>query len=188
MNQKIIFQGKTKKGLPVIIRYPSSDDLSVMHQYINMLSKEQTYIPYQGQEITLAEEKKFLDRQLEKIGKNKAVLLLVFSKGKLIGISGIDMKDRVSAHEGVFGISVSKVYRGQGVGNLFMQTVIDEAIRQLPQLKIITLGVFANNSLAKQIYEKFGFIKSGVTPKGILHHGQYVDHIYMYKFVRDISE
>ncbi len=42
----------------------------------------------------------------------------------------------------------------------------EEAEKNIPQLKIVTLGVFASNLLAKQIYEKFGFKEYGRLPRG----------------------
>lgn len=65
-----------------------------------------------------------------------------------------------------------------------MQTVIDEAIKNLPGLEIIELGVYAENDLAKQMYKKFGFVEYGVLPKGIKKEDGYSDHIFMYKGVK----
>ena len=87
-------------------------------------------------------------------------------------------------HEGVFGISVLKDYRGKGLGKLLMKLALDEAIKNLPNLRIITLGVFSTNDLAKEMYKNFGFIEFGRLPEGIFHRGKYIDHIYMYKKVK----
>lgn len=94
------------------------------------------------------------------------------------------MKDKTESHEGVFGLSVASEFRGEGIGSLVMKLTLEEALKNMLELKIITLGVFSNNSLAMDIYKKFGFIEYGRLPKGVLHRGQYVDHIYMYKNVR----
>jgi RimJ/RimL family protein N-acetyltransferase len=102
----------------------------------------------------------------------------------LIGIAGIDMKDKTESHEGVFGISLAKDYRGEGIGKILMRLVLEEAESNLPPLRIITLGVFSNNSLAMEMYKKFGFKEYGRLPKGVLHRGEYVDHVYMYKSIR----
>ncbi len=168
----------------IIIRYPARYDAQALCDYINTLSKEQTYIRFQGEQITLEDEAKYLDGQLDKIAKKQAVQLLVFSNNQLIGIAGIDMKDKTESHEGVFGISLAKDYRGEGIGKILMRLVLEEAESNLPQLRIITLGVFSNNSLAMEMYKKFGFKEYGRLPKGVLHRGEYVDHVYMYKSIR----
>lgn len=182
--RKIVFEGLSKKGNKIIVGYPTKDDTQIFCDYINALSREKTFVRFQGEEISLEDEEKYLKSQLKRITNKQTVKLLVFCNDKLIGISGIDMKDKTESHEGVFGISIAKNYRGEGIGKKFMQLVLREAKKNIPQLRIITLGVFGNNPLAKNIYEKFGFKEYGRLPKGSLLKGKYVDHIYMYKNIR----
>lgn len=184
MEGKIVYKGKTKKGNEIIIRYPQKDDAQAMCDYINALSKEQTFIRFQGEEVSLESEGKYLKEQLEKIAKNQAVQLLVFSAGKLIGISEINMKDKVEGSEGVLGISLLEEYRGEGAGKKLMELVVKEAEENIPQLRIVTLGVFDNNPVARDLYGKLGFKDYGRLPGGVLYKGEYVDHIYMYKQVK----
>jgi len=186
MEGNIVFEGTTKNGAIYIIRYPQSDDAFKMMEYINTLSKEQTFIRFQGEQQTLEEEQKYLDEQLEKIKRHQAVLLLIVVDGKSIGISGIEMKDRVEKHEGVLGISLAKKFRGQGLGKILMTKILEEAEKHLTELRIVTLSVYACNDLAFSMYKKFGFIEYGKLPKGILHKDVYVDHIHMYRNVRNL--
>lgn len=183
MEGKVVFKGRSKKGTHIIIRYPTKDDTKLMCDYINVLSKERTFIRFQGEEVALERETKFLNSQLERIVKNESVQLHVLSNNKIIGISEIDMKDKVEKHVGVFGVSIAKEYRNEGIGSMLMRFVIDEAIKNIPQLKIITLRVFSNNPLAKSMYKKFGFVKYGDLPNGVKLGDRYVDLIYMYKKV-----
>ena len=184
MEGKVVFEGLSDKGNKILIRYPTKDDAQIFCDYINILSKEKTFVRFQGEEVSLEDETKYLNTQLDRISKKQTVELIVFCNNKLIGISSIDMKDKTESHEGVFGISITKEYRGEGIGKKFMQLVLEEAEKNMPQLRIVTLGVFSNNPLAKSMYEKFGFKEHGRLPKGSLHKGEYVDHIYMYKNVR----
>lgn len=185
MDGKIVFEGKTKKGTDIIIRYPNRKDAQEMCDYINTLSLEQTFIAFQGEQNTLESETKYLNEQLEKIKKRIAVLLLAYCDEKLIGVSGIDLMDKATSHEGVFGISIAKDFRGEGIGKILMTHVLEEAEKNLPELKIVTLGVFGGNDLAYGMYEKFGFKEFGRLPGGIKHKGNYVDHVYMYKNIRE---
>ena len=184
MDRKVVFEGVSEKGNKIVICYPTKDDTQIFWEYINTLSKERTFVRLQGEEITLESETRYLSRQLDRINRKTTVELIVFCNGKLIGISAIDMRDRTEKHEGVFGISISKEYRGEGIGKQFMQSVLEEAKKNMPQLRIVTLGVFGDNPLAKSMYEKFGFKEYGRLPKGSLH-GEYVDHIHMYKNIRE---
>lgn len=181
MQGNVVFEGKSDKGTDIVIRYPSRDDAKAMCDYINTLSKERTFIRFQGEEVSLERETKFLNSQLQRIAKHESVQLHVFSSGKIIGISEIDMKDKVNGHVGELGISIIKELRGERIGSLLMKLVIDEAIKNIPRLEIITLGVFSNNSLAIEMYKKFGFIEYGNLPNGVKLGDKYVGHIYMYK-------
>ncbi len=184
MYGKIVFQGQSGKGKQIIVRYPQKDDLRLMWEYINTISKERTYLSLQGEEVSLDEEETFLNSLLERIAKNLSVYLLVLSEGIVIGVSDIDMKLRIEKHIGIFGISIAKDFRGEGIGSKLMELVIEEGKKHLADLQIITLGVFANNDLAKEMYKKFGFTEYGKLPKGIKLENKYVDHIYMYKVVK----
>ena len=107
MEEKIVFKGKTKSGKEIIIRYPSQDDLKEMWSYINALSLEKTFVRYQGEKISIAEEEKFLKDLLKKVNEKKNLTLVAFHNKKLIGISGVEMFDRVEKHIGLIGISIA---------------------------------------------------------------------------------
>ena len=181
---KIIYQGKTKKGLPITVRYLSKDDIQKMWKLINALSQERTFITYQGEKITLIEEAKYLKSKLEKIAEKKCIQLMAFSDNKLLGTANIDMKDKVARHIGNFGIIIAKKYRGQGIGKLLMKLALDEAVKNIPDLEIVVLQVFANNSLAHKMYKKFGFVDYGRLPNGIKLEEGYRDDIFMFKNVK----
>lgn len=181
---KVVFSGITKNGLEIIVRYPKQGDEYQMLEYINNISKERTFIRLQGEQLTIEEERKFLESMLTNIEKKKGVSLLVFHNKSVIGSAGITMKHMVEQHVGEFGISVAKDYRGQGIGKLLMELVLKEAEELIPELKIVILGAFATNDLAISMYKKQGFIQWGVLPDGMIKDGKHEDHIYMYKRIR----
>lgn len=178
---KIIFTGKSKQNHSITVRYPDMQDAKSMWKYINTLSKEKTFIRFQGEEISLEEERKYLVGQLEKISQKTTVLLLAFCNMELIGIAGIDMFDKTEHHVGEFGISISKHFRGEGIGSLLMELTIDEAKKNFPLLEIVTLWVFSNNKVGLEMYRKYGFLEHGNLPGGIKLEGMYVDKVYMHK-------
>jgi ribosomal protein S18 acetylase RimI-like enzyme len=182
---KVVFDGKTEKGLKVLIRYPKESDLSELHRYINELSKEHTFIRYQGNEVSLEDESKYLAIYFEQLKKSQCVKLLVFNKSKLIGISDITLREFAMSHLGVFGITVAKDFRDNGLGKLLMKLVLEEAEKNLPELRIIRLGVFANNPIAKELYKTFGFKECGRLPEVFHHRGSYIDEIIMFKKIKD---
>lgn len=180
--QKIIYQGKTEKGKRIIIRYPVKDDLLQIWKFINALSKEKTFIRFQGEEIPLKEEKEYLNKLLKNIKTKKSIQLSVYSNNQLIGSSTLELQDKIERHVGIFGITIAKDFRGQGIGKLLMELTVKEAQKNLPGLKIIKLGVFANNPKALEMYKNFGFLEYGRLPKGIITgNNELIDHVYMYK-------
>jgi ribosomal protein S18 acetylase RimI-like enzyme len=179
---RLVFEGKTPKGAEVLLRYPEPGDLRALWEFINALSREQTYLLLQGEEISWEDEQHYLNRQLEAIGHNQAVQLLAFTDGRLIGNVDVSVGDGLSQkHVGGLGIAVAQEARGMGVGRLLMETVISEAANNLPGLQMITLQVFGNNATAIALYESLGFREFGRLPRAYKHRDQYVDGVYMVK-------
>lgn len=164
----------------LVIRYPVLSDAPVMCEYINTLSREQTFIRFQGEEISIEQETAFLNGLLRKINQQQAIMLLAFLNEKLVAISGIELKDKTEGHEGVFGISLAAEARGKGWGSLIMKLILDLATAELPDLKLITLDVFENNEAAIKLYQKLGFAEYGKLPGGIKYKGEYIDKILMF--------
>lgn len=187
MDGKVVFEGKTEKGLDVLIRYVKAGDEQVMNEYINDLSKECTFISFQGEEISPDFEKEYVEKLLENFKAKLAVHLLVFTGNKLIGSADLHLKDPnrgAIKHTGTFGISIARDYRRKGLGKLLMKLVLDEALQNLPNLKIVTLRAFAANEFAIKMYKDFGFLEFGRLPEGLFRKGEYTEEVYMYKKVR----
>lgn len=184
MDKVVVFQGSTKTGKEIVIRYPEINDLSEMLRYINELSSERTFVTFQGEKITKEDEKRYLEKKIKAIENKKAVSLLAFNKNSLIGITEISMKGRTSSHVGLLGISVAKEFRRDGIGNLLMDLILKEGEKEMPQLKTIILGVYSTNDIAQNMYKKFGFVEYGRLPEGIFRNKKFEDEILMYKKIR----
>jgi ribosomal protein S18 acetylase RimI-like enzyme len=181
---KIVYQGKTKTGKEIIIRYPNASDVSEMLRFINELSDEKTFIRYQGEHETLESETKYLASRLGEIEGKKAVHLLVFHANRLIGAAEVHALTKTEKHVGILGITVAKDSRGDGLGKLLMELIVQEAEKELPDLKIVTLEVYATNEIAQNLYKKIGFVKYGKLPNGVMRSGTFEDKLMMYKNIR----
>lgn len=181
---KIVFEGLARQGKSVLICSLQQNDADALCRYMNALSEERTFVRFQGEQVTLEEETAYITGQLKRIENNQTVQLVAFCEGTVVGVAGLDMKDLAEKHVGAFGISIAQAYRGEGIGSLLMETVLKEAAAHIPQLRIIMLEVFSDNTLAIAMYTKKGFVEYGRLPKGILHNNDYVDNIHMYREVR----
>lgn len=176
-----VLEGTTKSGEPYIIRYPEASDTLSVWEYVNRLSKERTFVRFQGEVVSLESEEKFVTDILEKIQKHLNVTLFLLVGGNVQGISSIQMQSKTESHVGILGISIDKSIRGQGLGKILMQAVISEASTHLNGLRLITLKLKAANTTALSLYKKLGFKKYGRLPCGTQHRGQYMDEILMFK-------
>lgn len=177
---KIVFKGTSRKGTAITIRYPKSSDAPAFLKYINALSQERTFILAQGRKFKIEEEKKWLEGKIKNIQKKKTVMLAVFVGKELAGSASVNQESDAVASQGSFHIEITKKFRGEGIGKLLMALTIEEAVQKLKGLRMITLNVFVNNPVAKNLYKKMGFKKFGSLPKSVLHRGKYVDNDYMY--------
>jgi RimJ/RimL family protein N-acetyltransferase len=169
----------SKSGKEIKFRYPTIDDAEILKNYINKISLEKTFILMQGVQKTLRDEIKWIQNFLKT--PNKTVIILAFVDKKLVGVSDISLKDEAKKHIGSFGITITKKFRGQGIGEKLMDLVISESIKNIKDLKIIELEVFGQNKTAQNLYRKLGFIEYGKLPKSLKRRGQFDDAIYMYK-------
>lgn len=152
-----------------------------MLPYINRLSRERTYIIFQGEKITEKEEKHYLKNYLDKIKKKQALPLICFKDKELVSVVDIIMKEKNQKHVGILGLTVARKYRRMGIGKLMMKLLLQEARKNLPDLKMITLNVFGENCIAINLYKKFGFKQYGVLPNGTYYRDKLMDYIEMYR-------
>lgn len=178
---KVISSGILESGEPYTIRYPESTDAPLLHSYMNLLSEEKIQISFQGEVISSEEETEYLIQQLERIKNQTSVQLLIMLADEIIGVGAVDMGNGPTKHEGMLVITLKKEFRGMGIGTLFLSTLLDEAEKSLPDLKIVTLSVFEKNTTALKLYKNAGFKEYGRLPKGIYYKESYQDHIFMYK-------
>ncbi len=179
---KLVWEGHSKRGKNILIRLLHQHDAASLCRYMNALSRERTFIRFQGEQFTLEEEAAYITGQLQRMEQNQTIHLVALCEGTVVGVAEVSGKDLVEKHVGVLGISVAQPYRGEGIGALLLETVL-KAAAQLPHLRLIVLEVFSDNTLAIDMYRKFGFVEYGRLPEGILHNQAYFDTVYMYRKV-----
>lgn len=178
----VIFEG-THNGTDILVRYARRDDVEILREFINTLSTEQTYITFQGEQVSVEDESRYIEDFLKKTEEHKAVKLLAFHAEELVGVCDIAPREKIESHIGVLGLTIKKEWRNKKIGSFLLVKTLEEAQKNISGMTIVVLGVFANNPVAKRLYETMGFKEYGVLPGGIQHKGELVDHIFMYKLV-----
>jgi tRNA-Thr(GGU) m(6)t(6)A37 methyltransferase TsaA len=175
-----IARRQTRKD-EVVLRYPVPTDAPAALDFINTLSREETFVLYQGAQLTLQQERAWLDGRLASLRAGTSVTVFAFAGDELIGTTEIALLSNAQAHVGGLGISVAANWRGAGIGRFMMETVLAEAERYLLGLSVIQLDVFATNQQAIHLYRSMGFTEHGRFPGAVIHRGKYVDLIAMHR-------
>lgn len=101
--------------------------------------------------------------------------------GRVIASSDINRQRGYEKHVGVVGIILRGGFRDLGIGTAMMSVLLEETQRM--GLKVLTLSAFAGNKRAIHVYEKVGFVQTGLIPKKHLKEGKYIDEVIMTKLL-----
>jgi hypothetical protein len=113
------------------------------------------------------------------------LLMVAQLDGKIVGaarlFSGVyGSKDR---HVGEMGAFVLAPWRNQGIGTALVQQALEWAGQR--GLEKVVLSVFATNRRAIHVFEKCGFAVEGARRRQYKIAGQYVDELFMARFLED---
>ena len=175
---KIVKTFQSKKGNKVVIRYLRWEDLNNLLEYANKLSKENTFVLLSGEEVTLDEEIKYVSKSLGRMAKNEKVHMVAEINGTFAGNAEINRYTRRQKHAGDVAISIAREFREEGIGTIFLETLIDEGKKL--GLTLLTIDCMENNDRAIHVYEKVGFIRIGVIPSMNKYNGKYVGLVKFY--------
>lgn len=177
---------KLKDGTECILRSPNEHDAEKMIEYLKVTSKETYFMIRYPEEvnITIDEEKEIIKNNLR---SDKDIMIAAFINDELVGNAGIScvgsfMKIK---HRASFGISIKERFWNNGIGNILVKEIIEEARKM--GYEQIELGVFSDNERALALYKKYGFEIWGYTKKGFkIEDGTYRDEIIMGKVLNCI--
>lgn len=175
---KVVKSFTSKDGRKVILRTPKWEDLDDLLELINSLVEE-------GAEIIIAEkisreaEAEWLSKRLASLEMGKLFFLVAEVEGKVVASAGVNPFESFQNHVGLVGVIIKKGFRDIGIGTETMKTLERQARNM--SLKVLMLSVFATNKRAIHVYEKVGFVQTGVIPKKFFKDDQYIDEVIMTK-------
>jgi ribosomal protein S18 acetylase RimI-like enzyme len=105
--------------------------------------------------------------------------------GQLVGMAGFfRRREAKTSHRGhIWGVYISRKYRGQGVGRALLTELLRLA-RSLPGIEQVTLAVSSDNLPARRLYEAVGFEKYGCEARALKIGDSYVDEDLMVLYFR----
>ncbi len=161
-------QHTCKNGEVITIRIASTKDADSLNALKRSYINTSDYIPLTAKEYKydVAGESEMLS--VVDLHQNSLVLLAENENG-LIGNADLTGYQRKAMHHvAMLGMGMDIAWRNQGIGSFLLERVIVWA-KQSP-LQIICLDVYDENTAAKALYLKYGFISYGIVP-GYFRHG-----------------
>lgn len=165
-----------KDGVKCIVRNACSRDAANMIDYVNKINHETENLTMEPGEFNLTvEQEKAIIKEYE--DETNALFLIAEIENKIVGATSVKGGRRKrTKHLASMGISVLKEYWYIGVGSALMESIIDWA--KTAGISKINLEVRVDNKNAIKLYEKYGFVNSGINTRGLKIRDKYVD-LYM---------
>ncbi|MFA6214256.1 MAG: N-acetyltransferase [Candidatus Micrarchaeia archaeon] len=146
--------------------------------FINPFVDEKAYLSIQ-KKATLKEEGKWLKKKAGDIDSGDEILLLLFINGKLAGNCDARRGGLANQkHNAIFGLAVSKEWRGCGFGELLLRKGIAVAKKKLRPHRM-WIEHDSENRIAARLYKKVGFVEVARLRHYTTHYGKYTDNCIM---------
>lgn len=169
-------------GMDVIFRHTEIKDAKGIFLMQASLYKEKAMTAMNNK----PEFKRVKERLTVRIkeAKNKETAdLVVDVGGQIMGRAMVfKSKDLAQRHIGTLAIHLEKEIREKGIGGKLLDAVIKEA-KNVLKVKMIILGVIAENKKAVSFYKKKGFKQYGKLNKGVQYLNKLADDLLMVKYL-----
>ncbi|MBN2591111.1 MAG: GNAT family N-acetyltransferase [Sedimentisphaerales bacterium] len=167
-----------KNGQTCILRQPQVEDAQKILDYMKIATAETDFLSFGKGELTwtLEEEQNFIKEHRD---DNNKLIILAEVSNKIIGMSSITGgKPKRVQHSGELGITILSKYWSLGIGNAFMENLIQWA-NNSGVIRKIFLKVRTDNKRAIKLYKKFGFVKEGKISRQLLIDNKFYDAYLM---------
>lgn len=162
----------------LVIREAAPGDAEALHDLFGQLVTEADLdIPWTPEDYPGPDR---ILRMIERFATADNSLYLVAQAGdRLVGEMSLRGGSlRADRHSASLGISISRDWRGKGLGRAMIARGIDWA-RATGLLSRLELQVYATNERAVRLYESLGFEREGCRRKALSKNGVLVDDVMM---------
>lgn len=160
------------KIIPITERY-----IEGYRRCLDSVARERKYLGF-VQAPPMASLEKFVLANIE----NDVAQFVALRGDEVLGWCDIvPKKGEGFTHCGTLGMGVQKNHRRRGIGTRLLERTIEEA--KVRGVERVELEVFASNTPAIKLYEKWGFIREGVKKKARKLDGVYDDILVMALFI-----
>jgi len=155
------------------IRQITENDIEGFYACLDAVARERKYLGL-TKALPLENMRKWLTKAMER----GEIRLIALDGSRIVGWCDIGTSEREGfTHAGRLGMGVLKEYRGQGIGSQLLEEGLSEARDR--GLERVELDVYASNTPAIHLYEKFEFMIEGRKRKARKLDGNYEDLIVM---------
>jgi ribosomal protein S18 acetylase RimI-like enzyme len=138
--------------------YELSNDVH-LKSYVELIAPEHRRRFLNYYEDTEEHRRRYIERRKQQLLDDNWMMYVAYEGGTLVGFEfSFQLPDHTIKLEGLF-IRTDK--QGQGIGSMLMRRVI----QAYPPGTIFRLEVIETNTVAKGLYEKFGFYNVGVSER-----------------------
>jgi len=169
---------KLRNAATLTIREAKKEDAGQILEYVEKIAGETDFLNIGPGDfnLSLEDEEKYILSCLE---SPNGLFIVAEVAGTLVGsitFKGGD-KSRIE-HVGDFGCSILKEYWDLGIGSIMIETLIGWA-KSSGIIKKLNLRVRPDNDRAVRLYERFNFVREGLTTREYFINGKFYDSIFM---------
>ena len=171
-----------RNGKRVTLRAARWEDLDALFEFANELVREQAEDPGFGTlidgPVTREREARWLADKLVAIETGRELSVVAEVEGRMAANAEVVRGAlQTTAKHGVLGISVSRAYRGMGIGGAMLSCLKD--LSKDAGLETLELQVLGTNTRALALYERSGFRQAGLVERKYRRGGRAIDSIIM---------
>ncbi|KPU42400.1 putative acetyltransferase YhhY [Oxobacter pfennigii] len=169
---------KLKSGQTLIIREAVKSDAAEYIEYLDKIGSQSDFLTFGKGELSITASQE--ESNIEDINNsNNKILILALIDEKIVGgLNFAGGERRRTKHTGEMGITVLKEYWALGIGSKLLEYFINWS-KNSEVIRKINLRVRSDNYRAINLYEKFNFVKQGVSTRDFYIDKQFYNAISM---------